>query len=1356
MTSPFSLPNAKEDDWWLEQLWARYCGSLSGNDSSRISSSAGGGGVGCESSRSSSATTSIARGEERGSGTPVGISSSLSFSLLHPRSPPVLVLWETWSPVLLQLPFYASAEASVVLGEGRRGVAVVVEEMETREGGEDKEHKRVPIANTDVTAMLPPSPPPETFTHYFFLPIYSCASSRRSPPSSSSVSSLWCTDEMMYAIRKQPDLMLPLITFFYAWMLYKKVDQVDDEEEIKESTREEGEEQRGRPRQAPEAWVKETTSPSSSLSYAAAEVKQVEDGGGKRRSEAMRASRMDLPSSSPADAPFPPIKKRRNENGEGGGEEGSLSTASLHRLLRQQHQHFARHCRRVACEGRLYGVLVPLPAMTRLPASSHPSSSSPLLTSFSHVGAIQLGQLVMLTGSVIRLSPSRVMCKKLIFSCQHCGARKWVETEDGVLTYPGSCDGLGDLGLPTPTLLLAHGRGKGSAASHGSPQSLARRRGSCRGYRWTPLTQTAICEEVQLLKLQEAVGDVEEDDEDDDGEGEYNGEGSGKYGLDWKSGARHRRDGSSGGGRVNKVLEVLLRVPFLNVVAVGDVVLVCGVLRTRKESSGGGWGKQKATPGLQLCLHAVSIAPYVKENEWGGSRRSSNSSTLGAIPSARESPQLERFIGVLLQSSTTWKQTPHSRYQEAMAMAGSTGNGTTDPTTGEGTPGYPTPAALRSFSSLNDLTGSGFSMAERAQFFEAVRHPLWFRRLAASVGPGLFGLTMVKEALLLALLGGSDPRVLSPSSSSSSFGVSSTTSGSPGMRRSIHVLLLGDPGMGKSQLLRAACALASRSVYVCAHTSSSCGLTLTLSRDPISGEATFEAGAVVHGDGGVTAIDEIDKGGGAEHKALLEVMEQETVSVAKAGVLFSLPVQTSIFAAGNPVGGSFHASLYTPFHGPPALTDVCRLSPALLSRFDIVLLLRDLPGQPCGEWPVWKTPLLQDTHCSPHPIGDPLSSTSFLTSPLSFRRDAKREREGIEASESRDTSWRGVHRSVAPCREDGKEEVAVPYRPWEGAMRGGGRTGATAASPTSTFMRSTALTQHVLGFHRLSRRPPLGEEGENQPTRTCAAAATRAASAAGDVISPLPTALAQRFIAYARATCHPRLSPDAAHILKAHYLEARAGMDCLWSGPYASAGSPPPVAGNMGSGWGGERRITPRYLQSLIRLSSARAKAELRSEVTTEDATYAVALFQGCLSTIASPSSAASHPTATVAGSMEGGGGGDGTRGSGMGHPYSMDVDPSWRKEMSSVQRGRGGKKKKMRDQVVELLRARVWQQRSRPSGGGEDEASGSSFSAKFSRRELMEVCEEAGCPDFLSMLRELNEVGILLQAGDGYVFRGG
>jgi DNA helicase MCM8 len=196
------------------------------------------------------------------------------------------------------------------------------------------------------------------------------------------------------------------------------------------------------------------------------------------------------------------------------------------------------------------------------------------------------------------------------------------------------------------------------------------------------------------------------------------------------------------------------------------------------------------------------------------------------------------------------------------------------------------------------------------RFKDAARRPGWFDVAAESLCPGIVGHAATKAALLLALTGGT-PRTHT--------------------RSNIHVAIFGDPGLGKSQLLRAACASSPRGVYVSANSSSSCGLTVSLSRDS-SNETTFEAGAVVHGDGGVTCIDEIDKGA-SEHKALLEVMEQESLSIAKAGMIFSLPVKTTIIAAGNPMGGRFNSGR--------SITDNLNLSAALLSRFDFVFVLAD-------------------------------------------------------------------------------------------------------------------------------------------------------------------------------------------------------------------------------------------------------------------------------------------------------------------------------------------------------------------------------------------------------------------------------
>lgn len=213
----------------------------------------------------------------------------------------------------------------------------------------------------------------------------------------------------------------------------------------------------------------------------------------------------------------------------------------------------------------------------------------------------------------------------------------------------------------------------------------------------------------------------------------------------------------------------------------------------------------------------------------------------------------------------------------------------------------------------------GGAAYDRSLFYEYVQHEGWFEKLVASVSPGIFGHYTLKAAMLLSLVGGSERGELS--------------------RPAIHLLMVGDPGLGKSQMLRAACQLSARSAFVSANTSSTCGLTVSLSRDGSSGETTFEAGAVVHGDGGITCIDELDKGTN-EHKALLEVMEQQSVSIAKAGMIFSMPIQTTVMAAGNPLSGKFDTG--------KTLCENINMSPALLSRFDIVHVMRDCDSTSAG------------------------------------------------------------------------------------------------------------------------------------------------------------------------------------------------------------------------------------------------------------------------------------------------------------------------------------------------------------------------------------------------------------------------
>ncbi|AQK94357.1 minichromosome maintenance 8 [Zea mays] len=124
------------------------------------------------------------------------------------------------------------------------------------------------------------------------------------------------------------------------------------------------------------------------------------------------------------------------------------------------------------------------------------------------------------------------------------------------------------------------------------------------------------------------------------------------------------------------------------------------------------------------------------------------------------------------------------------------------------------------------------------------------------------------------------------------------------VRGDIHVIVVGDPGLGKSQLLQAAAAVSPRGIYVCGNTTTKAGLTVAVVKDSMTNDYAFEAGAMVLADRGICCIDEFDKMF-TEHQALLEAMEQQCVSIAKAGLVASLSARTSVLAAANPIGGHY-------------------------------------------------------------------------------------------------------------------------------------------------------------------------------------------------------------------------------------------------------------------------------------------------------------------------------------------------------------------------------------------------------------------------------------------------------------------
>ncbi len=363
---------------------------------------------------------------------------------------------------------------------------------------------------------------------------------------------------------------------------------------------------------------------------------------------------------------------------------------------------------------------------------------------------------------------------------------------------------------------------------------------------------------------------------------------------------------------------------------------------------------------------------------------------------------------------------------------------------------------------------------EEEEMMKIARTPKLYDVISRSIAPEIFGHADIKKAIAAQLFGGAMDKALPDGMR---------------LRGDINVLLLGDPSTAKSQMLKFAERVAPISVYTSGKGSSAAGLTASVIKDKMHGEFHLEGGAMVLADGGVVCIDEFDKMRLQDRVAIHEAMEQQTISIAKAGITAVLNARSAVLAAANPAFGRYDDTRSS--------AENIEFQSTILSRFDLIFIVRDV-------------------------------------------RD--------------DTRDRTIAEHVLSLHQRGSSTNAAAARPASGVRSSG--DGGEDDAPTAR----------------------LGVSGTGD-------------SAHLDINS------LKRYIGYARNRASPRLSEEAAELLRNNYVSIREQMRAKQLGDDEEGGSDTVP-------------ITVRQLEAIVRISEALAKMTLDSVVHERHVTEAIRLFK--------------------------------------------------------------------------------------------------------------------------------------------------